>query len=137
MTNITKSAGHETESIARRGILRGRRAFLGLLSVIVWALTLSPPASAQTASACVTALDAIRAAGHPASHLRLMTSTDDADTVERILRERGWSAHLDRSDTVQVFSVGAEVFLLMASVQGCHVVHAFTDASALSEVDGG
>ena len=65
-----------------------------------------------------------------------MESTDDADKVARILRERGWSAHLDRSDTVQVFSVGAEVYLVMASVQGCHVAHAFTGASALPELDG-
>ncbi|HJO68888.1 MAG TPA: hypothetical protein QF804_04310 [Rhodospirillales bacterium] len=136
MTVIAKSAGRERGSFARRRVVRGRRLCLGLLSAVVWTLTLSPPASTQTASECVTALDAVRAAGRPAAHLRLLASTDDADKVERILRERGWSAYVGRSDTVQVFSVGAEVYLVMASVQGCHVAHALTGASALPEVGG-
>lgn len=93
---------------------------------VLWIL-FSGPAQAQTAMRCSTAADVLSASQHGIEDLRLRETYADIFAVNEIVWRTVGLAYVGVADTVQVFSLGTGGYLLMASVQGCHVAHDFVD----------
>ena len=117
---------HETPKAAMLKVLGATTlAFVLLLGV-------APSASAQTALQCTTASHAIQSSGQAGMQLRLKHTYDDINTVTEVLMTVGLESHVGHADTVQVFDMEPDNFMIMASIQGCHVGHVFADESIVS-----
>ena len=90
---------------------------------------IAAPASAQTALQCTTAAHAIQSSGQARKKLRLKHTYDNIETVIEILRTVGLESNVGQADTVQVFHIEPGNYMIMASIQGCHVGHVFADES--------
>ncbi len=101
-------------------------ALLGLL----WA----GPSFAQTAIYCSTAADVVGDSNDARNGLRLNDTYTDIGTVNHILETNGWQSYVGFADTVQVFHVDPDRYMLMASVQGCHVAHVFVEESVVASL---
>ncbi len=101
-------------------------ALLGLL----WA----GPSFAQTAIYCSTAADVVGDSNNARNGLRLNDTYTDIGTVNRILGMNGWQSFVGFADTVQVFHIDPDRYMLMASVQGCHVAHVFVEESVVASL---
>jgi hypothetical protein len=99
-------------------------------TLLGWALIgilFSGPSQAQTAIRCSTAADVLRASERSVEDLRLRDSYTDIFAVNEIVLGSVGIAYVGVADTVQVFSLGTGEYMLMASVQGCHIAHNFVD----------
>ena len=103
---------------------------LGALLGLLWA----GPSFAQTATHCSTAADAVGDSIGVGKELRLDSTYGEIDTVDNILVARGWQSFVGFADTVQVFHIEPGRYMLMASVQGCHVAHVFVEESAVARL---
>ena len=104
-----------------RSIMMTLGALVGLL--------IASSSFAQTALHCSTATDVMRMNGEAGKQLHLHETFDALRQVENILLANGLEPHVGAADTVQLFFVEADRYLLLASVQGCHVAHTFVDRS--------
>ncbi len=104
-----------------RSIMMTLGALVGLL--------LAGSSYAQTALHCGTATDVMRINGEAGKELHLHETFNAEPRVEDILLAHGLESHVGAADTVQLFFVEPDRYLLLASVQGCHVAHTFVDAS--------
>ena len=95
----------------------------------LFGLLLASPSFAQTALNCSTATDVMSTNGEAGKELLLHETYTGSDRVENILLANGLVSHVGAADTVQLFYVEPDRYLLMASVQGCHVAHTFVDRS--------
>jgi hypothetical protein len=109
---------------------------LAVLGLAVLGLLLSGPSRAQTAIRCSTAADVLRASERDVEDMRLRYSQTDIFAVNEIVLKSVGLAYLGVADTVQVFSLGAGEYILMASVQGCHVAHDFVDETFVLGLKG-
>ena len=109
-----------------RSIIITLGALLGLL--FAW------PSFAQTALHCSTAVDALKASNEAATELRLSGTYDRIDAVNRILVNTGWESYVGFADTIQIFYITPNRYMLMASVQGCHVDHVFIDETVVAKL---
>lgn len=117
---------HETPKAAMLKVFGATAlAFLVLLGV-------APSASAQTALQCTTASHAIQSSDQAGKQLRLKHTYDDIDTVTEVLMTVGLESHVGHADIVQVFDIAPDNYMIMASIQGCHVGHVFADESIVS-----
>ena len=55
------------------------------------------------------------------------------DTVNDIIRGSVGSSYVGQADNVQIYYVEPDNYMLMASVQGCHVTHVFVDDAGFVE----
>ena len=94
---------------------------------------LGGPSHAQTAINCSTAAHALAASNHAGKQLDLRVTYEDTDTVNDIIRGSVGSSYVGQADNVQIYYVEPDNYMLMASVQGCHVAHVFVDDSAFVE----
>ena len=114
---------HETPKAAMLKVFGATAlAFLVLLGV-------APSASAQTALQCTTASHAIQSSDQAGKQLRLKHTYDDIDTVTEVLMTVGLESHVGHADIVQVFDIAPDNYMIMASIQGCHVGHVFAAAT--------
>ena len=104
------------------------RSMMMTLGAVV-GLLLASSSFAQTALNCSTATDVMRVNGEAGKEIRLHDSFHAVSQVEDILRANGLDSHIGAADTVQLFFIEPDRYLLLASVQGCHVAHTFVDAS--------
>ena len=109
------------------------RTHLILLAALAGIL-LAGPSRAQTAVNCVTAAEAMAQTGQAGKQLDLRVTYDDIDTVNRVIRGTVGAMYIGRADNIQVFYVEPGTYLLMASVQGCHVSHVFVDGSGIGRL---
>ena len=117
---------HETPKTAMLKVFGATAlAFLLLLGI-------AASASAQTVLQCTTAAHAIQSSDQAGKELRLKHTYDEIETVTEILRTVGLESHVGHADTVQVFHIEPDNFMIMASIQGCHVGHVFADESIVS-----
>lgn len=100
--------------------------------IIVLLLVVAPSASAQTPLQCTTASHAIQSSGQAGKQLRLKHTYDDIYTVTEVLLTVGLESHVGHADTVQVFDMEPDNYMIMASIQGCHVGRIFADQSIVS-----
>ena len=123
-----KLTRHETPKTAMLKVFGATAlAFLLLLGI-------AASASAQTALNCTTAARAIQSSDQAGKDLRLKHTYDDIETVTEILRTVGLESQVGHADTVQVFHIEPDNYMIMASIQGCHVGHVFADESIVSAV---
>ena len=94
------------------------------------ALLAAGPAWTQTEVGCLTAADVVRESSYRGATLTLYETFVDRDAVDRLVKSRFGAGALDEADMVQVFYLGNGRYLVMASVQGCHVAHMFSDDAA-------
>ena len=109
------------------------------LALLGWAVTVilfSVPSQAQTAIGCSTAADVLRASERSVEDLRLRYTYADNLAVDEIVLSSVGLAYVGVADTVQVFSLGTGVYMLMASVQGCHVAHDIVDETFVLGLNG-
>ncbi len=97
----------------------------------LFGLLLASPSFAQTALQCSTATDVMKVSGEAGKELLLHETYSRTDRVANILLANGLESHVGAADTVQLFYVEPDRYLLMASVLGCHVAHAFVDRSVV------
>ncbi len=97
----------------------------------LFGLLLASPSFAQTALNCSTATDVMGMNGEASKELLLHETYSSTDRVENILLANGLDSHVGAADTVQLFYIAPDRYLLMASVQGCHVAHTFVDRSVV------
>ncbi len=97
----------------------------------LFGLLLASPSFAQTALYCSTATDVMTMNGEASNELLLHETYSGTDRVENILLANGLESHVGAADTVQLFYVEPDRYLLLASVQGCHVAHTFVDRSVV------
>lgn len=105
----------------------------------LFGLLLASPSFAQTALNCSTAADVMKISGEAGKELLLHETFSGTDQVENILLANGLESHVGATDTVQLFYVEPDRYLLLVSVQGCHVAHTFVNRSvvlALQETSG-
>ncbi len=112
----------------------GLAAVFAILMVI--GLAVPSPLPAQTVLSCVTAVGALNGTKYAGRPLRLLETFSDAGAVEEILTTNNADAYVSVADTVQIFSVGTDGFMVMASIQGCHVAHFFTDDPIVMKSEG-
>ena len=104
-----------------------------IMLTTVAGLLLGGPAHAQTAVNCSTAAHALAASNHAGKQLELRVTYEDMDTVNDIIRGSVGSSYIGQADNVQIYYVEPDNYMLMASVQGCHVAHVFVDDSVFVE----
>ena len=104
------------------------RRFMMTFGAVV-GLLLASPTFAQTALHCTTATDVMRMNGEASKQLQLHETFHAVPQVAETLLANGLDSHVGATDTVQLFFVQSDRYLLLASVQGCHVAHTFVDAS--------
>ncbi len=109
---------------------------LAVLGLAVLGLLFSGPSQAQTAIGCSTAADVLKASERGVEDLRLRYSYADIIAVNEIVLRSVGLAYVGFADTVQVFSLGTGEYMLMASVQGCHVAHNFVDETFVLGLKG-
>ena len=108
-------------------------ALAGLLLGTLAAVLFGGPSHAQTAINCSTAAHALAASNHAGKQLDLRVTYDDMDTVNDIIRGSLGSSKIGQADNIQIYYLESDTYMLMASVQGCHVAHVFVDESAFVE----
>lgn len=99
----------------------------GIAVAVYIFLSAAGAAQAQTAVSCQTAAQIVADSPYAGSSLTLQSQYDHPDTVDRLVKGRFGNDLNDRPDLVQVYYLGNGRFLIMASVQGCHVAHEFSD----------
>ena len=109
---------------------------LALVGWAVMGILFSDPSQAQTALRCSTAADVLGASERSAEDLRLRNSYTDIFAVNEMVWRSVGLAYVGVADTVQVFSLGTGEYLLMASVQGCHVAHDIVDETFVLDLKG-
>ena len=97
-------------------------------------LLLSGPGYAQTEVNCPTAAQALSTSAHAGKILDLRVTYDEMATVNEINQDAVGSNYIGYADNIQVFYIEPGNYMLMASVQGCHVAHVFVDDAALAIV---
>ncbi len=107
-----------------------------ILLAALFAVLFSTPSFSQTELDCSTAADVVKHADQRGEELRLYDTYDDIEVVNAVLLESGWEAYVDVADTIQIFTVEPGRYMLMASIQGCHVAHAFVDDSVVARLKG-
>ena len=85
------------------------------------------PAAAQTEVDCRTVADILAESLYAGASSRLYATYTDKAQVADLVRSRFGEAAVEKADTVQVFYLGEARYLVMASLQGCHIAHAFTE----------
>ena len=85
------------------------------------------PSLAQTSLACTTAVGALEGTKYAGKPLRLLETFSDREAVNEFLATNSRRPHVGGADTIQLFSMGPGHYMVMASIQGCHVAHYFTD----------
>ena len=110
--------------------MRSNIIALSVLLGLLWA----GPSFAQSAIHCFTAADAVGDSNDAREGLRLNHTYTNIGTVNHILRTNGWQSYVGFADTVQVYYIDPGRYMLMASIQGCHVAHAFVEESALARM---
>ena len=108
------------------------RVFGATAMAFLLLLGIAASAPAQAAYNCTTAARAIQSSDQAGKDLRLKHTYDDIETVTEILRTVGLEPHVGRADTIQVFKIEPDNYMIMASIQGCHVGHVFADESIVS-----
>ena len=114
-------------------VLSALLANIFVLSAIL-GLFWAGPSFAQTATHCSTAADAAGVSNDTRNGLRLNDTYTDIGTVNHILGTNGWQSYVGSADPVQVFRIEPGRYMLMASVQGCHVAHAFVEESVIASL---
>ena len=97
-------------------------------------LLLGAPGYAQTAVNCTTAAQALALSPHAGKVLDLRAAYEEAAIVNEIINSVVGSAYVGHADNIQIYYIEPGNYMLMASVQGCHVAHVFVDDSALATV---
>jgi hypothetical protein len=106
------------------GRVTSGRAGTGAILMIIAA---TATAMAQTEVGCQTAAQIVAQSSFAGSTLTLHEQYDKPEAVERLVSSRFGKALETRPDQVQVCDMGNAHFLIMASAQGCHVAHTFSD----------
>ena len=101
-------------------------AFVGLL--------LGGPAHAQTEVNCSTAAQALSFSPHAGKMLDLRVTHHEMALVNEIIQGSVGSTYIGHADNIQIYYIEPGNYMLMASVQGCHVAHVFVDETAVVEV---
>ena len=117
---------HETQKAAMLKVF-GATALAFLLQ-----FGIVPSASAQTAIQCTTASHVIQSSDQAGKQLHLKHTYNDIDSVTEVLLTVGLESHVNHADTVQVFHMEPDNYMIMASIQGCHVSHVFADESIVT-----
>ena len=110
-----------------RTLMIGLTALAGLALGTLAGLLLGGPSHAQTAINCSTAAQALADTNHAGKQLDLRVTYENMDTVNDIIRGSVGSSYVGQADNVQIYYVEPDNYMLMASVQGCHVAHVFVD----------
>ena len=97
-------------------------------------LLLGAPGHAQTSVNCTTAAQALAASSHAGKILDLRVTYDDMTLVNGFIHGTVGAAYIGHADNIQIYYIEPGNYMLMASVQGCHVAHVFVDDSALARV---
>ena len=97
-------------------------------------LLLGAPGHAQTSVNCTTAAQALSFSAHAGKILDLRVTYDDMTIVNGFIRGAVGAPYIGHADNIQIFYIEPGNYMLMASVQGCHVAHVFVDDSALARV---
>ena len=100
--------------------------------ILVAGLAASGGASAQTAVNCATAAEV--AGRYGGVILALKETFDETASVSRIVRSVFTAAPVDHADTVQVFHMSPDRYLVVASVQGCHLAHVLANAALVEDL---
>ncbi len=116
-----------------RTLMIGLAALVGLALGTLAGLLLGGPSHAQTAVNCSTAAHALAASNHAGNQLDLRVTYEDMDTVNDIIRGSVGSSYVGQADNIQIYYVEPDNYMLMASVQGCHVAHVFVGEAAFVE----
>ena len=91
------------------------------------------PGHAQTEVNCPTAAQALSYSPHAGKVLDLRVTLDEMASVNEIIQGIVGSTHIGDADNNQVFYIEPGNYMLMASVQGCHVAHVFVDHAVLAK----
>ncbi len=108
-------------------------AIVGLLLGTLAAVLFAGPSHAQTAINCSTAAQALADSNHAGKQLDLRVTYQDMDTVNDIIRGSVGSSYVGQADNIQIYYLESDNYMLMASVQGCHVAHVFVGEAAFVE----
>ncbi len=98
------------------------------------ALMLGGPGHAQTEVNCSTAAQALESSPHAGKILDLRVTHDEMAVVNGIIHGSIGSIYLGHADNIQIYYIEPGNYMLMASVQGCHVAHVFVDGIVFSEL---
>ena len=98
------------------------------------ALVLGGPGHAQTEINCSTAAQALLISAHAGKILDLRVTHDEMAVVNEIIQGSVGTTFIGHADNIQIYYIEPGNYMLMASVQGCHVAHVFVDESLVVEI---
>ena len=98
------------------------------------ALVLGGPGHAQTEINCSTAAQALSISAHAGKILDLRVTHDEMAVVNEIIQGSVGPTFIGYADNIHIYFIEPGNYMLMASVQGCHVAHVLVDESLVVEI---
>lgn len=77
---------------------------------------------------------ALSISAHAGKILDLRVTRDEMAVVNEIIQGSVGPTYIGHADNIQIYYVEPGTYMLMASVQGCHVAHVFVDETVVVEV---